>query len=60
MIGPGLATWDCSILKEFPVFENHRLQVRFEAFNSLNHPNFGLPDSTFTDKSFGKISGTQQ
>jgi hypothetical protein len=58
MIGPGLATWDFSMLKEFPVFEAHRLQVRVEAFNFLNHPNFGLPDSTFTDSSFGRISST--
>ena len=58
MIGPGLFSWDFSMLKEFPMFESHHLQVRFEAFNFLNHPSFGAPDSTLTDTAFGKISST--
>jgi hypothetical protein len=58
MIGPGLFSWDFSMLKEFPMFESHRLEARFEAFNFLNHPSFGAPDSTLTDTAFGKISST--
>ena len=58
MIGPGLFNWDFSMLKEFPIMENHRLQFRFEAFNFPNHPNFGLPDTTLVSSSFGSISGT--
>jgi hypothetical protein len=58
MIGPGLFNLDFSMLKEFPIMENHRLQFRFEAFNFPNHPNFGLPDTTLVSSSFGSISGT--
>jgi hypothetical protein len=40
VIGPGLQTWDLSLMKQFAVHERMRLQFRAEGFNILNHPNF--------------------
>jgi hypothetical protein len=51
---------DLSVAKEFRLNERFRLELRGEAFNALNHPNFENPrDSTsgssaFTSTSFGK------
>src|SRR5581483_3069496 len=44
LIGPGLATWDLSLLKDTPVREKLHLQFRAEFFNLLNHPNFNTPN----------------
>ncbi len=44
--GPGMATVDFSILKNFKVSETHRFQFRTEFFNMLNRPNFFTPDMT--------------
>lgn len=34
----------------FPVFgENRRLTFRLEMFNTLNHPNYALPDPNISD-----------
>lgn len=43
--GPGVFNIDFEVHKEFHMFykENHVLQFRFEAFNVLNHPNWGMP-----------------
>jgi hypothetical protein len=54
--GPGLDTVDASLQKQFSVFEALHTEFRFEAVNVLNHPIFGAPDMTITDKTFG-ISG---
>ena len=44
LIGPGLATWDFSLMKETPIRERLSLQFRAEIFNILNHPNFNTPN----------------
>jgi hypothetical protein len=42
--GPGLATWDFSVLKETRLRENLNLQFRAELFNILNRANFNTPN----------------
>lgn len=53
--GPGIATADISLSKTFPVAEKSRLQLRAEAFNALNHPNFMLPENDLASPEFGQI-----
>jgi hypothetical protein len=53
--GPAFSNTDFSILKDFAVKERYRLQFRSEFFNIFNQVNFGNPDSTVTDGSFGQI-----
>ena len=60
MRGPGLATFDFSMTKSFPIkfgpfAENQRLDFRAEAFNLFNRANFGRPDNTLTDPTFGQV-----
>jgi hypothetical protein len=45
-----------SILRNFPIGENKKLQFRGEFFNISNHPNFGGPGATFGGPGFGIIS----
>ena len=42
--GPGLATWDFSVMKETHILENLNLQFRAEIFNILNRANFNTPN----------------
>jgi hypothetical protein len=48
VIGPGIASWDFSTLKNFNFTERYYLQFRFECFNCANHPNFGDPGTSLT------------
>jgi hypothetical protein len=57
--GPGQANMDLSIIKNFVIHEQIRLQFRAESFNTLNHPQFGLPNVSIGTSSAGVIS-TQQ
>jgi hypothetical protein len=59
VIGPGIVEWDFSTLKDFHITESKFLQFRFEAFNFLNHPNWGDPDTYLLDGTFGQISYTR-
>jgi hypothetical protein len=50
----GFGNWqaDLALRREFPLTEKLRLQFRAEAFNILNHPNFGTVDPFLTDGPF--------
>ncbi len=50
---------DLSLIKNFTLVEGIRLQFRAESFNTLNHPQFGLPNTAIGTSSAGVIS-TQQ
>ena len=66
--GPGFRQWDFNLNKTTKLTERMSLQIRFEIFNLLNHPNFNpIPSSTtvsqsridnFPDTSFSNFSQT--
>ena len=58
--GPGYFNLDCSLIKSIPIpygplKEAQKLDLRVEAFNALNHTNFGLPSANLGSSSFGQI-----
>lgn len=44
LIGPGLATWDFSVMKDTSINERLRVQFRAEMFNLLDRANFNTPN----------------
>ena len=59
-IGPGIFTLDFSAHKQFqmPYSDRHALQLRFEAFNVLNHPVWSPPNVNTQSSAFGTVTGT--
>ncbi len=58
LIGPGLATWDLSFLKDTPIREGLALQFRAELFNLLNRANFNTPNAiVFTPTGVSPTAG---
>jgi hypothetical protein len=55
----GYNNLDASILKDFHFTEGRYFQLRFETFNTLNHPVFAAPNvSSATASNFGEITST--
>jgi hypothetical protein len=46
IIGPGLADVDLAVEKNFRFHDKAGVNLRAEVFNVMNHPNFGLPNTT--------------
>jgi hypothetical protein len=59
VIGPGIKNWDFSASKEFHFTQGTYVEFRIEAFNFLNHPNWGEPNTTFSNVAFGRINSTR-
>jgi hypothetical protein len=55
---PGQKTWDLALFKELRFRDRHRLQLRYEAFNFLNTPQFAAPSRTLGNADFGRITST--
>jgi len=49
---------DLAVRRDFPIYENLKLQFRAEAFNIFNHPNFGTIDPNLFSSTFGQATGT--
>jgi hypothetical protein len=54
--GDGQTVWDASIFKIFPIKERVKLELRFEGYDILNHPNFSDPNTTVTSSAFGTVT----
>jgi hypothetical protein len=60
MRGPGIVLLDAEVHKQFrmPYREGHVFQFRFEAFDVLNHPNWGMPGTNIRSGNFGVVTST--
>jgi hypothetical protein len=64
--GPKFLQTDCALSRSFPMYERLTLDLRFEAFNLLNHPDFATPESggyigqttSLVSPTFGQIIAT--
>jgi hypothetical protein len=62
--GPGLGTWDFSVLKDIHLLERFNLQFRAEIFNLLNRVNLDTPNlivftsATATPAQASPVAGT--
>src|SRR5262249_35153083 len=54
--GPGFATVDLGVMKNFAVRERINTQLRFEMFNSLNRVNFKNPTTAQNNANFMRIT----
>ncbi len=60
LIGPGLAQWDMTLMKNTKINERLNVELRWEVFNVLNRGNFFyLPNNTLSQSAgFGQIKET--
>ena len=58
--GPGYLSWDASIIKNIAITENTKFQIRAEAFNVMNNPNYsfgiGTQSQSINSNTFGRIT----
>jgi hypothetical protein len=59
LIGPPEVGFDLSLEKKTTLYEGAQLLLRLDAFNALNHPNFGNPSANISNtSSAGLITAT--
>ncbi len=54
---PGFWALNTAVQRSFPIHDELHLIFRAEAFNILNHPNLGIPDTGLSDSTFGRLEG---
>ncbi len=59
VLGPGFVDLDQAIQREFRINETTRFIIRAEAFNALNHSNWGEPNNYVNTPQFGSITTAQ-
>jgi hypothetical protein len=59
VIGPGYHNTDLSVMKNMNGRGGFRVQLRVDAFDLFNHPNFGPPGTIVDSPTFGKITRTR-
>jgi hypothetical protein len=56
--GPGKNKGDTTLARNFKIREGHTLQFRYEVYNVLNHPNWGVPNYFMNQAAFGRVTNT--
>jgi hypothetical protein len=56
---PGIDNWNMSLFKVTDIHEALKMEFRAEAFNTFNRVQFGPPDTTINDSTFGQITWQQ-
>ena len=51
------SNWDGNVQKDFSTWENVKVELRLDAFNLLNRPQYNTPTVTPTSATFGTTSG---
>jgi len=54
--GPGNISLDMNLSKKVKISETKEFELRVDAVNILNHPNFGNPNLNINSPSFGRIT----
>jgi outer membrane receptor protein involved in Fe transport len=57
VIGPGFENLDFAIVRNFKLKEHLNFQLRGDAYDIFNHPNFGNPVTTIGSATLGLITG---
>jgi glycine/serine hydroxymethyltransferase len=57
--GPGDFILDMTLMKRTHISESKIIEFRAEAFNVLNHANFGNPNGAIDSANFGRITTTR-
>ncbi len=60
LTGPTYWNTDLSLMKNTKFMENRNLQLRFEFFNAMNHPNFDPPNNVVNSGTFGRVTTANQ
>jgi len=60
LVSPSTRVVNLAVMKDvqMPFNESQRLQIRFEAFNAFNTPQWSTPDANLGDDTFGQITST--
>jgi hypothetical protein len=59
MTGPGFNRLDVGVFRTFKLYREYSFTLRGEAFNVMNHTNWGNPTTTATSSSFGQVLSTR-
>ena len=54
--GPGSIGFDADLIKRVKITETKEFEVRLDALNVLNHPNWGNPTASINSTSFGRLT----
>jgi hypothetical protein len=57
--GPGVIVTDLALVKNIQLVGRSQFQIRAEAFNLFNRPNFNNPGTVFGTATFGRITAAQ-
>jgi hypothetical protein len=55
--GPKFQDWDLNLKKNTGFGDHYKVQLRADAFNIFNHPNFAVPNSNISNSSAGTVTG---